>query len=263
MIIFSRPMKSGGPSPPGWALAVCATALEAYFRIIPTTVGGDSGPWRGTGLCMGHPHTSGLPDGALLIAVGGSGTSPRRWVLELRNRPPVQHHRAIPTQVGWASWPGIVSGLVQKDPHEGGRRHLSKVAHPCAPRIIPTEVGGGFFMADTATARSCHPHTGGRWAGKLHLVNTIIVPSPRGWEHVDFWGLSLRDLAPFPREWAAVRVAIGVSQHRRVIPTKVGVRTCEETCISRRACHPHSGGLRSSSHRADPGVSVSSPQGGQ
>ena len=89
-------------------------------------------------------------------------------------------------------------------------------------RIIPTRVGTSNLVMADLVHREDHPHACGDKIIEAH-AETV-------------------DTGSSPRVWGQVLKAAGISEKRRIIPTRVGTSAATWTILTMRKDHPHACG---------------------
>ena len=100
------------------------------------------------------------------------------------------------------------------------------ILHPiCDGWIIPTRVGTRKSVNEVVSKVRDHPHAcGDKWLSRFG-------------KNMD-WGSS-------PRVWGQALFISALDQSRRIIPTRVGTRSSQDTCRSSPEDHPHACGDKS------------------
>ena len=109
-----------GSSPHTWGILYIEGRKLLLYRFIPTHVGYTRcRPNRRTGQPV-HPHTRGVYLSIRIQAGIVCGSSPHTWGIPIRRRSQIQHHRFIPTHVGYTSPPAFFREIVPVHPHTRG-----------------------------------------------------------------------------------------------------------------------------------------------
>ena len=117
-----------GSSPRVWGKRKMFHGGGKESRVIPTCVGKTLYFWFANKFISGHPHVCGENSSIGVISSAFTGSSPRVWGKQAKERPCARHHRVIPTCVGKTEGTSRTISCTPGHPHVCGENRL--LDHP-------------------------------------------------------------------------------------------------------------------------------------
>ncbi len=190
-----------GSSPRMWGTGKESWLIDHRVRFIPTHVGNRVPSPTSAVAAAVHPHACGEQEDSINITHYNSGSSPRMWGTEIRQKQTHHGRRFIPTHVGNRDTYGKTDCTAAVHPHACGEQatvlHILHGSHGSSPRMwgtvdtalalgsgarfIPTHVGNSCRIWKNSKHTAVHPHA----CGEQFLTSVLFWcnngSSPRMW----------------------------------------------------------------------------------